>query len=150
MLLTSQFKSLWYISYILNFEHVLFDQRSSHHWYDLLVTFLPMNVLMVLAEIGYWLVLVVEGLKLGYWRLSKILITLKKSQTLQYENFEGFHPFTPNSPYCLLYNSHKIDLENLILDQLMIHYLIFFFILNTSLLDFLLILWGENLSWSLM
>ena len=38
---------------------------------------------------------------------------------------QSFDPFTPqdlirNSPYCLLYNSNDVNMENLVLDQLMI------------------------------
>ena len=40
-----------------------------------------------------------------------------------------------NFPYCLLYNSYDVSLENLVLEQLIIPLLIFFFILITSLLD---------------
>ena len=45
-----------------------------------------------------------------------------------------------NSPYCLPYNSYDVSLENLVLKQLIIPLLIFFFILITSLLDIVLIL----------
>ena len=45
-----------------------------------------------------------------------------------------------NSPYCLPYNSYDVSLENLVLEQLIIPLLIFFFILITSLLDIVLIL----------
>ena len=44
-----------------------------------------------------------------------------------------------NSPYCLPYTSCDVSLENLVLDQLI-----------TCLLDIVLILRGEILSWSLM
>ena len=65
------------------------------------------------------------------------------------------NPFTPkivfrNSLNCLLYNDHDVSSENLVLDKVIIPYLIFFFILITYLLDLVLILWGEILSWSLM
>ena len=40
--------------------------------------------------------------------------------------------------------------ENLVLDQLIIPWLIYFFIPITCLLDIVLILWGEILNWSLM
>ena len=40
-----------------------------------------------------------------------------------------------NSPYCLPNSSCDVSLENLVLDQLIIPYLIFFFILITCLLD---------------
>ena len=40
-----------------------------------------------------------------------------------------------NPPYCLPYNYYDINLENLVMDQLVILSLIFFFILITCLLD---------------
>ena len=55
-----------------------------------------------------------------------------------------------NSPYCQSYSSCDVSLENLVLDQLIIPQMIFFFILITCLLDFVLILSGEILSWSLV
>ena len=55
-----------------------------------------------------------------------------------------------NSPYCQPYNSHTVSSENLVLDQLIIPILIFFFIFITCLVDIVLILLGEILSWSLM
>ena len=45
-----------------------------------------------------------------------------------------------NSPYCQSYNSYNVNSENLVLDQLIIPKLIFFFILITYLFDILLIL----------
>ena len=45
-----------------------------------------------------------------------------------------------NSPYCLLYNSCNVSLENLVLDQLIIPWLTFVFILITSLHDIVFIL----------
>ena len=45
-----------------------------------------------------------------------------------------------NSPYCLPYSSCDVNLENLSLDQFVIPWLIFFFILITCLLDIVLIL----------
>ena len=45
-----------------------------------------------------------------------------------------------NSPYCLLYSSCYVNLENLVLDQLIIPKLIFSSILITCLLDIVLIL----------
>ena len=44
-----------------------------------------------------------------------------------------------NSPYCLLYNSCDVSLENLELDQPIIPWLIFFFIVITCLLDIVMI-----------
>ena len=55
-----------------------------------------------------------------------------------------------NSPYYLPHNAHDVSLENLVLDQLIIPWLIFDFILITTLLDIVLILWGEILFWSLL
>ena len=54
------------------------------------------------------------------------------------------------SPYYLLYNSYTASLESLVLNQLIIPWLIFFFILITLLLDTVVILLGEILCWSLM
>ena len=45
-----------------------------------------------------------------------------------------------NSPYCLPYKSYNVSLENLVLDQLMIPWLIFVFILITCLDGIALIL----------
>ena len=45
---------------------------------------------------------------------------------------------------------YNVSLENLVLDQLIILKLKFFFILITYLVDIVLILQGEILSWSLM
>ena len=45
-----------------------------------------------------------------------------------------------NSIYCQLYNSYHVSSENLVLDQLIIPKLIFFFILITYLVDIVLIL----------
>ena len=53
-----------------------------------------------------------------------------------------------NSPYCQTYNSYKVSSENLVLDQLGIPKLIFFFILVSYLVDIVSILYGEILSWS--
>ena len=59
------------------------------------------------------------------------------------------HDLISNSPYCLPYSSCDVSLENLVLDQLIIPWLMFFSILITCLLDIVLILEGEILSWSL-
>ena len=48
------------------------------------------------------------------------------------------------------YNFYNVGFENLVLDQLIIPKLIFFFTLITCLLDIVLILYGEILFWSLM
>ena len=45
-----------------------------------------------------------------------------------------------NSPYCQPYNSYNVSSKNLVLDQLIIPKLIFFFILITYLVDIVLIL----------
>ena len=45
-----------------------------------------------------------------------------------------------NSPHCQLYNSYNVSSENLVLDQLIIPKLIFFFILITYLVDIVLML----------
>ena len=54
-----------------------------------------------------------------------------------------------NSPYCLPYSSCHVSLENLVLEQLIIPSLVFCVILITCVLDIVLILKGEILSWSL-
>ena len=66
-----------------------------------------------------------------------------------------FNPFNSQdlvsiSLYYLPYSSCDVSSKNLVLDQLIISYVIFYFILITCLLDIVLILWGEILSWSLM
>ena len=55
-----------------------------------------------------------------------------------------------NSPNCLTYKSYNVSLENLVWDQLSISKLIFSFFLITCLVDTVLILLEEILSWSLM
>ena len=55
-----------------------------------------------------------------------------------------------NSPYCQSYNFYNVSSENLVLDQVIIPKLIFFFILVTYLVDIVVILYGKILSWSLM
>ena len=55
-----------------------------------------------------------------------------------------------NSSYCQPYNSCNVSSENVVLDQLIIPKLIFFFMLITYLADVIWILWGEILSWSLI
>ena len=45
-----------------------------------------------------------------------------------------------NSPYCQPYSSYKVNIENLVLDQLIIPKLIYFFILIAYLVDMVLIL----------
>ena len=50
----------------------------------------------------------------------------------------------------LAYNSYNVSSENLVLDQLTIPKLIFFSILITYLVDIILILQGETLSWLLV
>ena len=56
-----------------------------------------------------------------------------------------FNPLTPRP-----YNSYNVGSDNLVLDQLIIPKLIFYFILITYLVDIVLTLLGEILSWSLM
>ena len=54
--------------------------------------------------------------------------------------------------YCQPYNSYNVSSDNLVLDQLIIPKLIFFFVLITSLVDIVEILWGEfclDHSWGL-
>ena len=55
-----------------------------------------------------------------------------------------------NSLYYLPYNSYNVSSDDLLLDQLFITKLIFFFILITFLLDIASILYGEILVWSLL
>ena len=55
-----------------------------------------------------------------------------------------------NSPNCQLYNSYNVSSQNFVLDQLIIPKLTLFFILITNLVDIVLILLEEILSWSLM
>ena len=55
-----------------------------------------------------------------------------------------------NSPCCQLYNPYNGSSKNLVFDQLIMPKLIFFFILNTYLVDIVLILLGEILLWSFM
>ena len=55
-----------------------------------------------------------------------------------------------NSPYCLLYRSFYVSLENLVFDQLIIFKLIFFSIFITYLLGMVFLMSGEILCWSLM
>ena len=55
-----------------------------------------------------------------------------------------------SSLYCLPYSSFNVSFENLVLDQSIIPQLIFFFILITCLVDIVLTMQGEILSWSLM
>ena len=54
------------------------------------------------------------------------------------------------SSYCQPYNSYNVGSENLALGQLIIFKLIFFFILITYLVDIVLVLKGEIISWSLI
>ena len=48
------------------------------------------------------------------------------------------------------FNSYNVSSENLVLDQLIIPKLIFFFVLIINLVDIVLILYRETLPWSLM
>ena len=68
---------------------------------------------------------------------------------------KSFHLFTCKISLVFLltdwlYNSSDVSLENFVLDQLIIPQLIFVFILIPCLLDIVLILLGEILSWSIM
>ena len=69
----------------------------------------------------------------------------KSKQTKHWEEklinplYQYFQDLISNSPYCLPYNPNDVDSENLVLDQLIISKLIFFFILITCLLDIVLI-----------
>ena len=77
--------------------------------------------------------------------INKTLQTCQLILTLivgpQYEDLDiGMNPFhfqylISNSLYCPLYNSHNLNLENLVLDQLVTPSLIFSFIHITFLLD---------------
>ena len=49
-----------------------------------------------------------------------------------------------NSPYYLPYSSCNVSLENLVLDQLIIPLLIFFFILIICLLDIVNVVWRNS------
>ena len=60
-----------------------------------------------------------------------------------------FHNQICNSPYCQPYNSY-FSTENLVFDQLIIPKLMVFFVLITYVVDIVLVLLGEILSWSLM
>ena len=66
----------------------------------------------------------------------------------------NINPFTPKISLLILlndcHNSYDFSSENLLLDQLIIPWLIFLFILITFLHDIVWKLWGEILSWSLM
>ena len=62
----------------------------------------------------------------------------------------SFRDLICNSPYCLPCSSYDTSWEDLVLHQLIISCLIFFLVVITCLLDIVLILWGEILSWSLM
>ena len=55
-----------------------------------------------------------------------------------------------HSPYCQPYNSFNASSENLVLDQVIVPKLTFFFILIAYLVDIVLISWGEIISRSLM
>ena len=100
-----------------------------------------------LIEVQLWSGMTMQGP--GH---SSINYALLKLSTLQSSLLLTLNPFTPdlnsNSHYRLQYNSYNISLENLVLDQLIIPWLIF--LLITTVLDFVLMLLGEILSWSLM
>ena len=56
---------------------------------------------------------------------------IKLTRLTVYGYLWSFPDFMFNSPYCLLYNSYDVSLENLVLDQVIILLLTFFFILIT-------------------
>ena len=72
-------------------------------------------------------------------RVSWILICLRN-----FSHFPFLNPLTPwsncHSPYCEPYNSFNVSSESLVMDQLIITKLIFFFILITYLVDIVSIL----------
>ena len=88
----------------------------------------------------------------GFW----VKIILNLNFTLLYKKWNGvenaavFNLLTPRSncnfPYCQPYNSYNDSSENLVLDQLLIPKLIFFFILIT----YLELVLGNDLYWSSM
>ena len=94
-----------------------------------------------------------------FWKLYHHLRLKKKEKILWKKTLFVTKPFQSqdlisNSIYFLLFNyfDATCSSENLVLDQLIINIfqLIFFYNLITCLLDIVLILWGENLSWILL
>ena len=69
-----------------------------------------------------------------YLSMKLFFLQGKDNTNLNYQDLSS------NSLYCLTYNSFNVNLENLILDQLKIPYLIFYFIFVTSMHDIVLIL----------
>ena len=67
--------------------------------------------LLIVLDIYY-------NLKMCCYFLFKVI----KYAGLAHAVFWPFHPqdLIRNSPYCLLYNSYDVNMENLVLDQLMI------------------------------
>ena len=76
--------------------------------------------------------------------LSALYLTnnVRRNSVLVTSGTKSFNSqdLTSNFPYCLLNSSCDVSLEDLVLDHLIIHQLIFFFILITCLLDIVLIL----------
>ena len=87
-------------------------------------------------------------------RAQMLRETLSKGNMFHFSFMEAFNPLTPRSnlQFSLLstFNSYNISSENLVLDQLIIPKLIFFFVLIINLVDIVLILYRETLPWSLM
>ena len=87
-------------------------------------------------------------------RAQMLRETLSKGNMFHFSFMEAFNPLTPRSnlQFSLLstFNSYNVSSENLVLDQLIIPKLIFFFVLIINLVDIVLILYRETLPWSLM
>ena len=87
-------------------------------------------------------------------RAQMLRETLSKGNLFHFSFMEAFNPLTPRSnlQFSLLstFNSYNVSSENLVLDQLIIPKLIFFFVLIINLVDIVLILYRETLPWSLM
>ena len=87
-------------------------------------------------------------------RAQMLRETLSKGNMFHFSFMEAFNPLTPRSnlQFSLLstFNSYNVSSENLVLDQLIIPKLIFFFVLIINLVDIVLTLYRETLPWSLM
>ena len=87
-------------------------------------------------------------------RAQMLRETLSKGNMFHFSFMEAFNPLTPRSNLQLsllsTFNSYNVSSENLVLDQLIIPKLIFFFVLIINLVDIVLILYRETLPWSLM
>ena len=106
-----------------------------------------MSILKLFTEVE--VLLIYHQILITYLQGENHLKDLGSSRVTSAQPFNS-QDLISNSPYCLTYSSCDVDLENLVLDRLIITYLIFCFILITCLLDIVLILFGEILSWSLM